>query len=103
MICQEVAKAKNVCQVCLLDLEYGLPVQVRDAALGVKAEDEPQSDVGKEYKLQLQEAEGSTSSSFATTRPNELLQKLHRPTPYYKVWCANPASADLQVSTWPHC
>lgn len=84
VICQEVAKAKNVCQVCLLDLEYGLPVQVRDAALGVKAEDEPQSDVGKEYKLQLQEAEGSTSSSFATTRPNELLQKLHRPTPYYK-------------------
>ena len=28
VICQEVAKAKNVCQVCLLDLEYGLPVQV---------------------------------------------------------------------------
>lgn len=29
IICQEVAKAKNVCQVCLLDLQYNLPVQVR--------------------------------------------------------------------------
>ncbi len=102
MICQEVAKAKNVCQVCLLDLEYGLPVQVRDAALGIKAEDEPQSEVGKEYKLQLQEAEGNTSSSFATTRPNELLQKLHRPTPYYKVCCTSSVHAIVQVSARPH-
>jgi pre-mRNA-splicing factor RBM22/SLT11 len=27
-VCQTCSKAKNVCQVCLLDLEYGLPVQV---------------------------------------------------------------------------
>ncbi|KAG2435021.1 hypothetical protein HYH02_012018 [Chlamydomonas schloesseri] len=92
VICQEVAKAKNVCQVCLLDLEYGLPVQVRDAAMGVKPEDEPQSEVGKEYKLQM-EAEagtlggggvGGASSSYAAGRPNEMLQKLQRSQPYYK-------------------
>ena len=33
VICKEVALAKNVCQVCLLDLEFGVPVQVRDAVL----------------------------------------------------------------------
>jgi hypothetical protein len=98
IVCQEVAKAKNVCQVrvgtrrgqqddstgaanrsalwvpwrrllteqlaspclplpcllqvCLLDLEYGLPVQVRDAALAKQDEGLPQSDAGREYALQ---------------------------------------------------
>ncbi|KAG2425964.1 hypothetical protein HXX76_013335 [Chlamydomonas incerta] len=92
VICQEVAKAKNVCQVCLLDLEYGLPVQVRDAAMGVKPEDEPQSEVGKEYKLQMEADAGSlggggvggASSSYAAGRPNEMLAKLQRSQPYYK-------------------
>ena len=39
-------------QVCLLDLEYGLPVQVRDAALAKQDEGLPQSDAGREYALQ---------------------------------------------------
>ena len=40
----------------LQDLEYGLPVQVRDQALGVK-DDLPKSDVGREYYLQNMEKE----------------------------------------------
>ena len=37
VVCKEIALAKNVCQVCLLDLDYGIPVQARDAALGREA------------------------------------------------------------------
>lgn len=49
-ICQTCSKLKNVCQVCLLDLEYGLPVQVRDTALSINSNDAiPKSDVNREY------------------------------------------------------
>ena len=52
MICKKVAKAKHVCQVCLLDLDYNLPVQVRDAAMGIAVDPlAPKSDVGREYAL----------------------------------------------------
>lgn len=33
-VCQTCAKIKNVCQTCLLDLTYHLPVEVRDKFLG---------------------------------------------------------------------
>ncbi|MEW5307120.1 MAG: hypothetical protein WDW36_009536 [Sanguina aurantia] len=84
IICKEVAKAKNVCQVCLFDLEFGLPVQVRDAALGMTNDEEAQSDVTKEYQLAERIKNGDNDSSFSQSRPNELLQKLQRTTPYYK-------------------
>ncbi|KAL1395473.1 hypothetical protein pipiens_011227 [Culex pipiens pipiens] len=55
-ICQTCSKLKNVCQTCLLDLEYGLPTQVRDAAL--KIQDKiPESDVNKEYYIQTIEGQ----------------------------------------------
>lgn len=47
-ICQTCSKAKNVCQTCLLDLEYNLPVQVRDHAMGIDGTKQlPRSDVNK--------------------------------------------------------
>lgn len=58
IIAAEVAIAKNVCQVCLMDMEYNLPVAVRDklmgsGQLGGSAEDgtiaTPSSDVNKEF------------------------------------------------------
>ena len=51
-VCQTCCKLKNVCQTCLLDLEYGLPVQVRDQALQMKNE-MPKSDVNREYYTQV--------------------------------------------------
>nr|XP_054774025.1 pre-mRNA-splicing factor RBM22-like [Lytechinus pictus] len=89
-VCQTCSKLKNVCQTCLLDLEYGLPIQVRDAALNVKDE-MPKSDVNKEYYSQNMERElanvegnqalGAVGKAQA---PSDLLLKLARTTPYYK-------------------
>lgn len=50
-VCQTCSRLKNVCQTCLLDLEYGLPIQVRDTGLQIK-DDIPGSDVNKEYYVQ---------------------------------------------------
>ncbi len=73
--------------MCLLDLDYNLPVQVRDTALGLDKEDIPQSDVGKEFALNENVQRGEQDSSFggAAGRPNDLILKLQRTTPYYKV------------------
>uniref|UniRef100_A0A0V0G8K8 Pre-mRNA-splicing factor RBM22 n=2 Tax=Triatominae TaxID=70999 RepID=A0A0V0G8K8_TRIDM len=89
-VCQTCSRMKNVCQTCLLDLEYGLPIQVRDAAMKVK-DDLPRSDVNKEYYIQNIDAEmnkldktepvvGGGKSAAAS----DMLLKLARTTPYYK-------------------
>jgi pre-mRNA-splicing factor RBM22/SLT11 len=57
-ICTTCAKLKNVCQTCLLDLQFGLPVQVRDTALGMQNE-APSSDVNREYYAQNMESKVS--------------------------------------------
>lgn len=59
VICQTCAKVKNVCQTCLLDLEYGLPTQVRDTALAIQS-DAPTSDINREYYAQNMEAKVGT-------------------------------------------
>lgn len=86
IICQEVAKAKNVCQVCLLDLDYNLPVQVRDQALGMADDALPESTAGREYALQQMADNGELDrSKFDAPAPPDLLLRLQRTTPYYKV------------------
>lgn len=87
-ICQTCSKLKNVCQTCLLDLEFGLPTQVRDAAL--KIQDEiPQSDVNKEYYLQNVEKQmalndGQMPGGGKAQQASDVLSKLARTAPYYK-------------------
>ncbi|XP_054714292.1 pre-mRNA-splicing factor RBM22-like [Uloborus diversus] len=89
-VCQTCSKQKNVCQTCLLDLEYGLPVQVRDYALNMKDEI-PKSEVNREYYSQNMEREvmnADGSQPYGTLAkaqtPSDLLMKLARTTPYYK-------------------
>ena len=55
-VCQTCAKTRNVCQSCILDLEFGLPSQLRDAVLS-REDDQvsyvpPESDINREYQLQ---------------------------------------------------
>eukprot|EP00698_Gefionella_okellyi_P006376 TRINITY_DN15731_c0_g1_i1.p1 TRINITY_DN15731_c0_g1~~TRINITY_DN15731_c0_g1_i1.p1 ORF type:complete len:373 (+),score=60.73 TRINITY_DN15731_c0_g1_i1:29-1120(+) len=80
-VCQICSKSKNVCQVCLLDLEYGLPVQVRDAALGM-VKDVPVSRVNRDYVAMQTEravAEGLPSAVAYQKAPiNDQLLKLAR-------------------------
>lgn len=106
-MCTTCAKIKGVCQTCLLDLEYGLPVQVREAALGRKNE-APTSDINKreymtalqrylhfvltaEYYIQNLEAQMekapdglSFDSQKANAEGRDMLKKLARNDPYYK-------------------
>ena len=103
-----MALAKNVCQVraarllrlpatltrpklqcCILDLETGLPVQVRDAALGKGDDPLPQSDVGKEYvvgQIAQSIADGTfqPDAEYGQAAGNEVLRRLARTAPYYK-------------------
>lgn len=88
VICQTCAKIKNVCQTCLLDLEYGLPTQVRDTALALENE-APTSDINREYYAQNMEGklEGNKSlldSARAQSAGKEMLKQLARTDPYYK-------------------
>ncbi|KAK2725678.1 hypothetical protein QYM36_000248 [Artemia franciscana] len=88
-ICQTCAKLKNACQTCILDLEYGLPIKVRDKALGMKNE-VPMSDVNKEYYITnaerkfKEEGEASGALEGKAQAPSDLLLKLARTAPYYK-------------------
>lgn len=88
-VCQTCCKLKNVCQVCLLDLEYGLPVQVRDTALAINSNEAiPRSDVNREYFAEEQDRKARAGidyeSSYGKVRPNDTILKLQRTTPYYR-------------------
>ncbi|CAN0920888.1 Zinc finger CCCH domain-containing protein 49 [Linum grandiflorum] len=88
-ICQTCCKLKNVCQVCLLDLEYGLPVQVRDTALSINSTDAiPKSDVNREYFAEEHDRRARAGidyeSSYGKARPTDTILKLQRTSPYYK-------------------
>jgi pre-mRNA-splicing factor RBM22/SLT11 len=85
-ICRPCAKSKNVCQTCVFDLKYGLPVQVRDALL--RAEDRvalPESDVNRAYALKQLEskmdAHGGALPQYEANNP--ILERLARRAPNY--------------------
>lgn len=90
-LCHTCAKLKNVCQTCVLDLEYGLPVQVRDSTLEeYERQAAPKSDVTREFMIEQAEMKKETLGYQQQLQygkavaPSKLLSKLSRRTPYYK-------------------
>ncbi|KAI8816206.1 uncharacterized protein EV422DRAFT_298380 [Fimicolochytrium jonesii] len=86
-VCQTCAKVKNVCQTCVLDLEFGLPVQVRDTVL--ESQDSvPDSAVNKEFFIASVEGKLGNDSLInyakADSAAREQLKRMSRPDPYYK-------------------
>jgi pre-mRNA-splicing factor RBM22/SLT11 len=83
-----VQNSKNVCQTCVLDLEYGLPVQVRDSALEEHEKMKmPLSDTNREYMVEQYEREDvglAGTLAYGKNTPSALLNRLARRTPYYK-------------------
>lgn len=90
-ICRDCAQAKNVCQVCIYDLQYGLPVKVRDKILRESGSASaviapPQSQANRAwYKAQQDRA---LAQGNAAHTPNELahakLSDMARMEPRYE-------------------
>ncbi|KAI9781250.1 MAG: Pre-mRNA-splicing factor slt11 [Peltula sp. TS41687] len=88
-ICLTCARLKNCCQCCMLDLSFGLPIVVRDAALKLVAPG-PQSGINREYYAQEHEREiedgrgGVEEYEKTDEKARELLRRLANSEPYYK-------------------
>ncbi|KAJ3227528.1 RNA binding motif protein 22 [Clydaea vesicula] len=85
-ICQTCSKVKNVCQTCVLDLQYGLPVQVRDSILEIK-DTVPKSDVNRQFFIAKMDSQLANNESLidygkADSAAKELLKKMSRTEPY---------------------
>lgn len=72
IVCISVARERNICQTCLNDMKYGLPVGVRDQLLAQQAASQelvtvPKSDIGTRYfyenQSQMSEYTGVGSAS----------------------------------------
>jgi pre-mRNA-splicing factor RBM22/SLT11 len=85
-VCQTCAKLKNVCQTCLLDLTFNLPVQVRDSALEkASISDIPLSDANRNFQNKIVDGQIANGliTPFSKTQFNPVIQRLARNTPYY--------------------
>ena len=81
-VCQSCSKVKNLCQTCILDLQFGLPSQLRDAVLessNTSSSTAPESDVNKEYhNQQLISKMDSSADPWNQETPNEKLLQIAR-------------------------
>ncbi|KAL4875439.1 hypothetical protein BJY04DRAFT_202021 [Aspergillus karnatakaensis] len=88
-ICLTCARLKNCCQCCMLDLSFGLPIVVRDAALKMVAPG-PESSINREYYAQghekeIEEGRGAVEEYEKTDeKARELLRRLANSQPYYR-------------------
>lgn len=88
-ICLTCARLKNCCQSCTLDLSFGLPIAVRDAALKMVAPG-PSSEINREYFAQNNSEAiekglvGTEEYEQTDDKARELLQRLAQSKPYFR-------------------
>lgn len=88
-ICLTCARLKNCCQGCMLDLSFGLPIVVRDAALKMIAPG-PQSEINREFFAQNNEKAiedgkaGVEEYEKTDDKARELLRRLAQSKPYFR-------------------
>ncbi|KAK4222327.1 Pre-mRNA-splicing factor slt-11 [Podospora fimiseda] len=88
-ICLTCARLKNACQCCIMDLQFGLPIVIRDKALELIAPG-PQSDINREYFAQNNERAieegraGVEEYEKADEKARELLRRLAQSKPYFR-------------------
>lgn len=87
-ICLTCARLKNCCQHCMLDLSFGLPITVRDAALKMVAPG-PTSDINREFFAQnneraIEEGRGTEEYEKTDEKARELLKRLAQSKPYFR-------------------
>jgi pre-mRNA-splicing factor RBM22/SLT11 len=93
-ICRTCARSKNVCQVCIYDLQYGLPVQVRDKILAEEGCGDavvavPQSDANRSWMTAQAERNVEQGVAIAGCVPTNdaasmKLQSMARMEPRYE-------------------
>ncbi len=88
-ICLTCARLKNACQCCIMDLQFGLPIVIRDKALELIAPG-PQSEINREYFAQNNERAieegraGIEEYDKADEKARELLRRLAQSKPYFR-------------------
>ncbi|KAK3694227.1 hypothetical protein B0T22DRAFT_451980 [Podospora appendiculata] len=88
-ICLTCARLKNACQCCIMDLQFGLPIVIRDKALELVAPG-PQSEINREYFAQNNERAieegraGVEEYEKADEKARELLRRLAQSKPYFR-------------------
>lgn len=88
-LCLTCARLKNCCQCCMLDLSFGLPIVVRDAALKMITPG-PNSEINREYYAQnhekeIEEGRGAIEAYEKTDeKARDLLRRLAQSEPHYK-------------------
>lgn len=95
-LCRSCAKIKNVCQTCIFDLQYNLPVQVRDSILAqhervnLPSNQKERTNMIAKLEKDIQEGESQVLSVYQKSNP--ILESMARKLPQYDRNRAKPCS-----------